>query len=111
MTMVSKQGVKLLRWMETNYDWFYYPQIEKACGIPMDYALIDTLRKAKYIDAWESPDALPTETEYDIPELLYRISDLGKAYLETRRSMRWSEIRNWASLIIALAAFIKSFFF
>lgn len=49
--MVSKQGVKLLRWMEANYDWYYYQQIEEECGIPIDYAIVDTLTKAKYIDS------------------------------------------------------------
>lgn len=109
--MVSKQGVKLLRWMNANYDWYYYRQIEKSCGIPIDYAIVDTLTKAKYIDSWEGPDAIPPETEYDIPEFQFRISDSGKAYLENLEKRHWSEIRSWVSLAIALAAFIKSFFF
>lgn len=38
-------------------------------------------------------------------------TDFGSDYLHYRRGRFWPEFRNWASLIIATAAFIKSFFF
>lgn len=38
-------------------------------------------------------------------------TDTGIDYLHYRHGFFWSELRNWASLIIAIAAFIKSFFF
>ena len=41
----------------------------------------------------------------------YRISDFGRGYLEAKRAEHWREVRNWISLAIAVAAFIKSFFF
>ena len=109
--MVSKQGTRVLRWMKENYDWYYYPQIEKLCGEEIDYALIKSLKAAGYLDSFEDPNALPPQTEYDIPELTYRISDSGKAYLETKSEKRRQEFRNWLSLVIAVAAFVKSFFF
>lgn len=38
-------------------------------------------------------------------------TDYGKDYLSYRAGFFWPEFRNWASLIIAICAFIKSFFF
>ena len=38
-------------------------------------------------------------------------TDFGRDYLSFRRGHFWPEFRNWVSLIIAVAAFIKSFFF
>lgn len=56
-----------------------------------------------------------TPDDKNIPETEYALSPLGRNILEEHKSSRFkfifSEIRNWASLVIAIAAFIKSFFF
>ena len=48
------------------------------------------------------------------PDMPFHITFDGRAALEeetkTRRSVKFNEFRAWATLIIALAAFIKSFF-
>lgn len=42
---------------------------------------------------------------------LAHITDRGIDFLRYKRGFFWPEFRNWVSLIIAVAAFVKSFFF
>lgn len=110
--MLSKNSVKLLKWMNENDDWMYYREIEKSCPA-FEYRSIRALRVGGYIDS--PPDGSDASgcTEYDDPIMVsqYRISSNGKAYLEFQASNRWKEFRSWVSLAIAVAAFVKSFFF
>lgn len=109
--MLSKNSVKLLKWMNGNDDWVYYHKIEKNCPV-FEYRDLKALKDGNYIDSFmEDADTMGL-TEYDDPIMfsLYRINSNGKAYLEFQVSNRWKELRNWISLLIAVAAFVKSFF-
>lgn len=111
--MLSKGSVKLLKWMNKNDELLYcheikirYPQFEDR-----DF---NALTAGKYVDAHIDDNEIPEIDEQCCevtwPEQ-YRINSNGKAYLEFQVSNRWKELRNWASLLVAAAAFIKSFFF
>lgn len=110
--MLSKSSVKLLKWMNENDDWMYYHEIEKSCP-GFEYRDIKALKVGSYIDSPSDDSDAAECSEYDDPIMYrqYRISSNGKAYLEFQVSNRWKELRNWASLLVAAAAFIKSFFF
>lgn len=110
--MLSKSSVKLLKWMNANDEWMYYRKIEKCCPV-FEYRNLIALKVGNYIDCdLDDADAAGL-TEYDDPIRFsqYQINSNGKAYLEFRVSNRWKELRNWASLLVATAAFVKSFFF
>lgn len=110
--MLSKNSVKLLKWMDVNDDWMYYRQIEENCPA-FEYRDLKALKDGNYIDcSLDEADTIGL-TEYDDPIMFsqYRIKSSGRAYLELMVSNRWKEVRNWASFFIAVAAFIKSFFF
>ena len=109
--MLSKDSVKLLKWMNENDDWMYRYQIEKGCPV-FEYRAFDAIKTDKYIDTYVDEFSGPERDEFGgeyYPEQ-YRIGASGKAYLELTVSSRWKEIRNWISLLIAVAAFVKSFF-
>ncbi|WP_294856419.1 hypothetical protein [Oscillibacter sp.] len=110
--MLSKSSVKLLKWMNANDEWMYYRKIEKCCPV-FEYRAFNALETNKYtdthIDEFEVPEVDEQCLEVTWP-VQYRISSAGKAYLEFRASDRWKEFRNWISLLIAVAAFVKSFF-
>lgn len=97
--------------MKKQNEGKYFDEIRKNCGLEIEYDLVKELCKSGYITCWEPPDAIPCDSEDDIPDLLFKISDMGSAYVESIDSERWKELRNWLALIIALLAFIKSFFF
>ena len=86
-------------------------EIQKVAKIDVAFSTLRELCDSKYLISWAPPDAMPPESDYDDPDLIFQISDYGKAYLEALSASRWKEFRNWASLLIALAAFLKSFFF
>lgn len=109
--MVSRSSLKLLKKLKKTDEWMYFNQIKTQFDSALEYITLQALCKSGYLDAWTPPDATPVDSEYDIPEILYRISDRGKAVVEAAHTEHWREIRNWTSLFIALAAFIKSFFF
>ena len=109
--MLNKSALKLLKWMNAIDDWMYYRQIEKNCPI-FEYRDLKALKDGNYIDCLlDDADAVGL-TEFDDSAMFsqYRIQSYGKAYLEFQVSNRWKELRNWISLLIAAAAFVKSFF-
>lgn len=110
--MLSKQSVKLLRWLRRNDAWLSRYAIEQQYG-EIDFRSFRALIDNGYLISMVPMDAIPEYDEYggiDYPEE-YRISDSGRSYLESLAANRWREFRNWFSLAVALAAFIKSFFF
>ena len=109
--MVSRSALKLLRKLMKADDWMYFNQIRTRFAPSLEYSTVQSLSKDGYLDSWEPPGAIPVDPEYEIPEIMYRISDRGRALVEDTQKDHWHEFRNWASLFIAVAAFIKSFFF
>lgn len=110
--MLSKDSVKLLKWMNENDDWAYDYQLQKKYPI-LEYRNLEALKDNGVIDVFTDENEGPDINEYGeacYPEQ-YRINDKGKAYLELMAGSRWKEFRNWASFFIAVVAFIKSFFF
>lgn len=99
--------------------------IYKSRNKNIDY---DTLEKLTHLPAWEfrtlfydykKSDYMSVAT-YDLQhgEMInktYKISGFGiDRYNELRKlsiTNFWLEVRNWLAIIIAIAAFIKSFFY
>ena len=109
--MLNKNSVKLLKWMNENDEWMYYHHIEKNCPF-FEYRDLMALKDGNYIScSLDEADAAGLN-EFDDAAMFsqYQIKSYGKAYLEFQVSNRWKELRNWISLLIAVAAFVKSFF-
>ena len=83
--MLSKDSVKLLKWMNANDEWMYYRKIETSCPA-FEYRDIKALNVGNYIDADLDDADVAGLTEYDDPIMFsqYRINSSGKAYLESR---------------------------
>lgn len=109
--MLSKSAQKLLKWMNANDEWAYYHQIEKSYPA-FEYRDLRSLKDGEYIDCFMDEADTACLDEHDDPIMFgqYRIRGSGKAYLEWQASIRRKELRNWISLFIAVAAFVKSFF-
>lgn len=109
---LSRDAIRILRWMAKNDQWRYIEKAEKMCK-RFDYRSFAALRDKGLVDIavfaedYENP-------EYDeygndcYPESC-RISDAGKAYLEGLSSKRWPEIREWITICISVVALVVSF--
>lgn len=106
---LSKDAVRLLRWMNRNDEWRYRSELEKK-GKHFSYRSFNALQSAKLIESCVFEDEIPDYDEYGnkfYPKH-YRISDLGKAYLETI-SVKWiPELREWIAIGISIVALIVS---
>lgn len=110
--MLSKESIKFLQWFLNNDDWMYESQIQQGYSA-FEYRTFSALKDDGYIDQCEDENEVPEYDGYSgvsFPQQ-YRISDKGRALLQCRRAKIIIEIRAWITLAIALAAFIKSFFF
>lgn len=110
--MLSKQAIKFLAWMKKNNAWWHEYRLEQQYP-GFDYRALSALHSQGYLDACVAEDEPPQLDEFGSEYYCrqYRINDRGIAYLEERSKNKWKEFRSWFSLVIALAAFIKSFFF
>lgn len=110
--MISKNSEKILRWMLRNDKWLYSSEI-KSSYFECDYRVIRTLVDEELIDQAVFEGEIPYLNEYgeETYDSHYRINDAGRAYIESRNSNRWKELRAWLTAIISVAAFVKSFFF
>lgn len=112
MRLISRKAVKLLKWMRKNDDGWRLPKDIEAEYEDYDYRSLEALVRNGFVGTYYDPNDLPERTEngdlVGVPR--HRISDLGFWYLGHRVYDRWRELRNWLSLAIALAAFVKSFF-
>lgn len=115
MQQISKEAVRLLRWMRKHSDsYLFFFELERRYGHEIDHELIRHLSDdVKYLTKDIDEDDLSRDNDMDdhVAITRYRISDAGRAYLQSLQTVALSEVRNWASLVIALLAFIKSFFF
>ncbi len=108
---LSKDSVRLLRWMRCHDKWMYIETLQKRCSY-YEYRSFAALKDASFVDAvvfdyeYENPEYDEDGTEWYRES--YRISDKGKAYLENL-STRWlPEFREWIAIGISVAAFILS---
>ena len=109
---ISRKALKLLKWFAQNDDW--HSESDLASEFPdLDYRLLPALKKEHCLEKYELENLGPVMDDFgnDRYPVAYRISDFGRGYLEAKRVEHWREVRNWISLAIAVAAFIKSFFF
>ena len=106
---MSKDTVKLLRWLRGQDRWMYESEIQKAFS-NFDYRSFRTLVIDKYIDGAVFEDEFPEYDEYGnvIYPKQYRINDKGIAYLE-ELPRRWVlELREWIAIGISVAALLIS---
>lgn len=91
--MLSKEAVNTLKWIAKYGDWKYYYQIEEDYP-KLEHWTFKALISDNYLDHCTLEDTPPMPDEDGsmyYPEV-YRISDMGKAYLEelhTRNVDRW----------------------
>lgn len=106
---LSKDAVKLLRWMRRNDQWVYFQEIEKKYK-KFDYRSFNALKAAKLIDELVFEDEIPDYDEYGqiyYPSH-YRISESGKAYLESLATKWLPELREWIAIGISVVALAVS---
>ena len=107
--MISRKAVKLLKWMRKNDGWCYEKDLkQKFKGY--DERLLQAFVRYGLVDTFVDPSDLPDEDGYgeEHPKLQYRVNNYGFWYLEHQAEDVWSEIRSWASLVIALIALVVS---
>lgn len=97
--MLSNDAFKLLKWLEQHDQWMTSNEIKKDCKFFDDRsfkALIDE-------------KVLVTQLAEDGGNWAkYRIKDAGKAYLEGARYARSSNVREWISFGLSVAAIVIS---
>lgn len=106
---LSKDSVRLLKWLRQNDDWKYQSEIENQYK-RYDYRSFHALKELKLIDHCVFEDEIPEYDEYNrhyYPEH-YRISDSGKAYLDGRASRWLPELREWIAIGISIVALVVS---
>lgn len=94
-------------------------QLSAVLKIDQDQLLdpVSYLQKKDFLQIEQNHAALHDmkRTEPIAPDTPLEISHLGRVALEEEKKLNakafWSEFRAWATLAIAVAAFIKSFFF
>lgn len=107
--MLDKNSVKVLRFLAAHpNETFTEYQLGKQ-GLLVPYPTMVRLYEKKYVVRWETDDVILSE--WDEPDYTYKIAPDGVAVLEERAKAFWAEFRAWGTLVIAAAAFVKSFFF
>lgn len=108
---LSKDAVKLLRWMRNHDQWLYFDTIEKDCHC-FDIRSFSALKDAALIDCTVSDYdyANPVEEELFGEVFLeqFRISDKGKSYLENLLPGKMPELLEWITVAISIAALVIS---
>lgn len=106
---ISKGAIRLLRWMRRDDEWRYQAEIERNCKYFTSRSF-HALKNCGFVDACVFEDEIVDYTDHFeayYPEH-YRISDLGKAYLE-ERAVRWlPELREWIAIGISVVALAVS---
>ena len=105
--MLSRQSIKLLKWLNEKDEWMFEFQLEKSFP-SYDDRLLKALVRDNFVDHGVPADPCPEYDEYNnvyYPEE-YRINDRGRAYLELMVKNRWKELRAWVTLAIACASFV-----
>ena len=106
---LSKSSIKLLRWLNKNDLWMYEHDIQ-ARYKRFDFRSFQTLKINKLVEACVYEEEVPEYDEYGntvFPQH-FRISDTGKAYLESL-PRRWvPEFREWIAVGISFIALVLS---
>ena len=106
---LSKDSIKLLRWLRRNDTWKYVDEIEKQYK-KFDYRSFKALLDAGFLDHCVFECEIPEYDEYGqtfYPEH-YRISDSGKAFLEGLATRWIPELREWIAIGISVLALVVS---
>ena len=96
--MLSKDAHKLLNWFCANDGWRTMEEISQSKKFS-DRSL-KALTKSNYVER-----SLDVDGECWVS---YRISDLGLAYLDGAKLARASDIREWISFCLSVAAIVIS---
>lgn len=106
---LSKSSIKLLRWLNKNDLWMYEHDIETQYR-KFDYRSFNTLKINKFVDSCVYEEEVPEYDDYGntvFPQH-FRISDNGKAYLESLPKRWLPEFRQWIAVGISLVALVLS---
>ena len=95
--MLSNDAVKLLKWLEKHDQWMVPDEIGKGYET-FNARDLKALKNNKMVDAQLNAD--------DCSWVKYRISDQGKAYLESLRAQRAPEMREWINTILPALTFL-----
>lgn len=96
--MISNDAFKLLKWLKENDEWMDKKKIERECKYFSNRSF-KAITEEKLAETRLSSGSSWTE---------HRISDHGKAYLEGARYARQTNIREWLSFGLSIAAIIIS---
>ena len=96
--MLSKDAHKLLKWFCANDGWRTVEEISKSKKF--SERSLDALTEAGYVEKTMHVD--------ERLRFSYRISDLGLAYLDGAKLARASDIREWISFCLSVAAIVIS---
>ena len=97
--MLSNDAVKLLKWLEQHDQWMTQNEIKRDCK-GFDDRSFKALMDEKVLAAHFVEDGDNWAK--------YRIKDTGKAYLEGARYARSSNVREWISFGLSVAAIVIS---
>lgn len=107
--MLSKNAIRVIKWLDKREDQYFTEHELNQAGIEVEYLTLDWLCGHDYLIRYILDEPYDPDTE--TPPYEYRISQGGKVKLAELRQDHFVEIRNWITTIIAVFAFIKSFFF
>ena len=104
--VLSKESVKLLKWMKKNDEWLYDKAIEDRCPY-YEYLAFKALIDGNYIATCINEFDVPEHDEYgsEYYPKQFRIGNDGKAYLESRVT---DIIDKWITRMISVVAIVIS---
>lgn len=108
---LSNDAVRLLRWLYKHDIWHHLDNLERNCK-DFEYRALEALKDSGLVDTevldldYENPVYEKDGNEYFLES--YRISDAGKAYLESLPKGWLPEFREWIALGISLLALLIS---
>lgn len=97
--MLSKNALKMLKWIAKQNCWMNASQI-KVQYKNFDERTLKAIADKKYVER-----QMDTEGSSWIA---YRISDAGKAYIQGAKYARQANIREWMSFVLSLSAIVIS---
>lgn len=97
--MISNDAYKLLKWMKEQDSWMTPSEISQKYK-HFDERSLKAIADAKYLQKQLSDD--------ESCWIKYRISDLGKAYLEGARYAKTQRHQEWISLLFSAVALAVS---
>lgn len=107
--MLDKRSLKILRFLASYTGESFTEHVLFQKGLDVEYPAMESLYQQNYVVRSALED-WPLN-EWESPTYEYRIDPRGLAALEEQKRINWNDVRAWITLLIAVAAFVKSFFF